>query len=46
MTENAKNNFDVNHLEKLKGNEQVSQDDLKVLKAVLDNKDDLFKSFF
>lgn len=44
MTE-AKNNFDVEHLDKLSGSERISQNDLNVLKAVLDNKDDLFRNF-
>lgn len=46
MAEGTNNNFDLKHLERLSGKEAVSQNDLNVLKTVLDNKDDLFKSFF
>lgn len=44
MTDN--NKFEVSNLEKLKGSDQASPEDVKALKAALDNKDDLFKSFF
>lgn len=39
------NKFDVSKLEKLTGGDQASQEDVNALKAILDNKDDLFKSF-